>query len=285
MKSTLHLTNKTILLTGASRGIGVEIAKTLAAQGATLIGVARNPAALAETGRLVRAAGGQWHGIVWDVADLPSLPELVAETGPVDILINNAGLEIYRSFANYQLSEIQAVITTNLLAAMELTRLLLPAMQVHQQGQIINIASLAAKKGHPYDSIYSASKAGLWAWSDALRQELYQSGVNVSVLCPGYISEVGMMADTGIPAPTLAGSASPQAVADAVLRIIQQPVPEVIVSKDWPSLVVTRILLALWQLFPGWGDQIYRWIGVTATNRQRVKATAPASRITLEVSV
>lgn len=286
-----NLSNKTILLTGASRGIGAEIAKALATKGATVIGIARNAQALKHVGQSVQAAGGQWRGIAWDLADLTSLPQLVElihdTPHPVDVLINNAGMEIYRAFADFQLSEIQATVTLNLLAAMELSRLLLPAMQAQGRGQIINIASLAAKKGHPYDSVYSASKAGLWAWSDALRQELYGTRIQVSVVCPGYISDVGMMADTGIPAPPLAGSSPPRAVAEAVLKLIQHPCPEVLVNKDPFTVFTTRLFLASWQLFPQWGDYLYRWIGVTATNQQRIRppsletlSTAPRSMIT-----
>jgi len=80
-------------------------------------------------------------------------------------LINNAAIEKYRSFQDYSLEDIQAILATNLVAGMELTRLLLPTMLCQGSGHIVNIGSLAAKKGHPYDSIYSASKAGLLMWS------------------------------------------------------------------------------------------------------------------------
>jgi len=113
---------------------------------------------------------------------------------------------------------------------MELTRLLLPEM-LEKGGCIVNIASLAGKKGVAYNSIYSASKAGMIRWSDGLRQELAGTGVSVSVICPGYIGEVGMFASAGVDAPANLGTSAPQEVAEAVLRVITSHRPEIIVNK------------------------------------------------------
>lgn len=267
------ITGKTVLLTGASRGIGTFIARALAREQTTVVGVSRSQEGLDKVGAEVKALGSQWIGVPFDISKVEELPVLVQQvnqlTGSIDILVNNAGIEIYRAFQDYSTSDLQSVITTNLLAAMELSRLVLPTMLRQGSGHIVNIASLAAKKGHPYDSIYSASKAGLLMWSDSVRQELAGTGVEISVVCPGYVSQQGMLADTGVPAPSLSGTSTPDDVAIAVTRAIKQNKAEVIVNKDLVTVGFTRLLLALWQIFPQFGDAVYRWIGVTKLNQKR----------------
>lgn len=265
---------KTILLTGASRGIGAYIARTLAKEQATVIGVARSPQGLDEVGTEIMAAGGQWIGIPFDISQtnqLSLLVDMVEKIGSIDILINNAGIEIYRAFQDYSAADLRSVIETNLLAAMELSRLVLPSMLARHTGHIVNMASLAAKKGHPYDSIYSASKAGILMWSDALRQELIGTGVQISVICPGYVSDQGLLADTGVPAPKLSGTSTPSLVAKAVVSSIKQNKAEIIVNQDPITVSFTRGLLALWQLFPRFGDTLYKLIGVIELNQIRIK--------------
>jgi short-subunit dehydrogenase len=275
------IAGKTVLLTGASRGIGVFIARALAKEKATVIGVARSQQGLDQVSAEVKALGGQWLGITSDISNIESLPSLVEQinqlAGPIDILINNAGIEIYRPFQDYSTAELQSVLSTNLLAAMELSRLVLPNMLRQGSGHIVNIASLAAKKGPAYNSIYSASKAGMFMWSDAVRQELAGTGVEISIICPGYVSEQGMSADSGVPIPSSSGSSTPTDVAIAVIRAIEQNQPEVIVNKDAMSVNITKLLLALWQIFPLFGDKIHQWIGVTKLNKTRAENQKPVA--------
>lgn len=269
------IAGKTVLLTGASRGIGACIARALAKEQATVVGVARSLEGLNQVGAEIIAAGGQWIGIPFDISQIEQLALLVEKiqnlTGAIDILINNAGIEIYRAFQDYSTTDCKSVIETNLLAAMELSRLVLPSMLARRSGHIVNMASLAAKKGHPYDSIYSASKAGLSVWSDALRQELVGTGVQISIICPGYISEQGLLVDTGVPAPKLSGTSTPNSVTKAVVRSIKQNKAEVIVNQDPITVNFTKVLLVLWQLFPRLGDTLYQSLGVTKLNQIRVK--------------
>jgi short-subunit dehydrogenase len=274
------IAGKTILLTGASRGLGALLANTLAQESCapdqlvTIVGVSRSASGLAAVGEAVTAAGGRWIGIPFDLSQIDQLPLLVekvqAVAGSIDILINNAGIEIYRAFQDYSSADLQMVIGTNLIAPMELSRLLLPLMLQQRQGHIVNIASLAAKKGHPYDSAYSASKAGLVMWSDAIRQELIGTGVEVSIVCPGYIADQGLMLDTGIPAPPLAGTSTADAVAIAVVQAIQRNRAEVIVNQDMITVAMTQGLFALGQWFPRFGDTVYCWLGINETNQRRI---------------
>ncbi|NEQ49339.1 MAG: SDR family NAD(P)-dependent oxidoreductase [Leptolyngbya sp. SIO3F4] len=266
------IVNQIILLTGASGGLGVPIARTLLQAGAIVVGVARNASKL---NQLQMGLGERFIPICFDLSKLHYLDRLIDQindkVGTIDILINNAGLEIYRRFQDYSTEELQAILNINLLVAMELTRRLLPTMQHQHQGHIISVASLAAKKGHPYDSVYSASKAGLLMWSDSLRQELFQTGIQVSVICPGYVANRGMLADTGIPSPKLSGISTPEQVAETVLRAIRYNQAESLINQDWLTAATTRMLLMLWQFIPSLGDAMYRWMGVCELNQKRIR--------------
>lgn len=264
---------KTILLTGASGGIGAHITRILTRQGATVIGVSRSAAKLAQLGEEIAVLGGNFIALPWDLSCVEKLPDLLQECdrlSQVDILINNAGIEIYRAFPDYLATELEAMITVNLLAAMELTRLVLPKMLSRHHGHIVNLASVAGKTGHPYDSVYSASKAGLLIWSDALRQELADTEVKMTAICPGYVASAGLLADTGIPAPRLAGISSPQAVAQAVVKAIAQNQGEIVINGSPMMTGMTKLLLASKQLCPRLQDVVNRWLGVTKLNQKRI---------------
>ncbi len=269
------ITGKTIVLTGASRGIGRFIAHELAQKQATVICISRSQEGLDQVCAEINTLGGKGIGIAFDISKVEQLPILVEKieqiVGSVDILINNAGIEIYKAFQDYSLADIQCVISINLLAAMELTRLLLPNMLSQGSGHIINIASLAGKKGIPYDSIYSASKAGLLMWANAVRQEVVGTGVNISTICPGYISNYGMLADTGVPAPKLAGISKAEDVAKAVIQAIEKNRAEVIINGNMIMHKLTKLLLATEQIFPRLVDVGNQWLGVTKRNKMRIK--------------
>jgi short-subunit dehydrogenase len=270
------IAGKKVLLTGASRGIGVVIARELAQKQATVVGVSRSQEGLDRVCAEIKAMGGKAIGIPFDISKVEQLPTLVEEieelVGSVDILINNAGIEIYKAFPDYSLADLQSVLSINLLAAMELTRLVLPDMLHQRSGHIVNIASLAGKKGHPYDSAYSASKAGLLMWADALRQELAGTGVGISSICPGYISDCGLLADTGIAAPSLAGTSKSEDVVRAVIRAIEKNKAEVMVNGGLLPEILSKLLLAVEQFFPRLGDSVNRWLGITKLNQRRIKS-------------
>lgn len=276
-----QLAGKTVVVTGASRGLGALLAKTLARHQARVVGVARSQSALEAVCTEIVEAGGQAIALPFDLSQSDRLPLLLqqieAAAGPVDVLINNAGLEHYRAFQDCTLADIQSVLSVNLVAAMELTRLVLPACLERRSGHIVNITSLAGKKGHPYDSAYSASKAGLLMWGHALRQELAGTGVHISAVCPGYVGDLGLLADSQVPAPPWAGVSTAEAVVAAVVRAIQHNQAEVLINQGPLPLfsVLTRLLLATEQLFPTFPDITNRWLGVTRLNRQRIAPQPP----------
>lgn len=259
------IAGKTVLLTGASGGIGTFIARALAKEQATIIAVSRSESKLQQICSEIGTLGGRCINIPFDISQVEKLPALVNQVnqlaGQIDIVINNAAIEKYRHFQNYTLEDIQSILTTNLISGMELTRLILPSMIARNSGHIVNIASGSGKKGAPYNSIYSASKAGLIMWTDAVRQELAETKVGVSVVCPGYTA-AGMFFAFGQPAPKLARVSQPTEVAAAVIKAIKQNQPEVLL--DGP---LTRLLFSNIQLFPEFGDKIFRWIGVNKLNK------------------
>ncbi len=267
------LKGKTVLLTGASRGLGVYIARNLAKEQATIVGVSRSKLSLDQVSDQIKAVGGKWISIPFDMTNVAELSTLASQihevAGPVDILINNAGVEMYRNFVDYSLEEIQSILTTNLIAAVEITRLLLPSMLERRSGHIVNIASIGGKKGVAYNSIYSASKAGLILWSDAIRQELTGTDVNISTICPGYISKVGMTVKTRVPVPPLAGISTPTKVADAVIKSLKKNQAEVIVNESFLTEGLTKVMFAIGQIYPEIVDTIYRLIGVVKLNQMR----------------
>lgn len=292
------LTGKIAVLTGVSRGIGLALSQALAARGMHLIGIARDPAPLEGWAQdIMGRYGVRAVGLAADLGQDQAWAELSARiltaacciqtaaspsadpNQPVSpiihLLINNAGIEIYRAFADYDPAEIEAVIRVNLLAAMGLTQALLPHLAAG--AQIVNMASLAAKKSHPYDSPYAASKAGLLVWSRSLRQELAARGIGVSAICPGYVVDQGMLADTGIGAPPLAGRSPAQRVITATLGAIAHNRAEVIVNQNPLFEGLTRVMLSAEQLVPALGDVSNQWLGITKLNRQRAKATARAT--------
>lgn len=268
---------KTILLTGASRGIGALIARELAKQQATVICVSRSQSGLERICAEIDDLGGRAIGITFDISKVERMPELIYEikqlTGSfhVDILINNAGIEIYRAFQNYSFKDIQLVLSVNLIAAIELTRLVLPGMLKKGGGHIVNIASLTGKKGHPYDSIYSASKAGLLMWADALRKELAHTHIEVSNICPEYFQQ-GLLADTRVPAASMTGIYTPENVAIAVRYAIQNNGVEVIANNGFFLRNLTKLKFAIEQFFPKFDDAANVDSDVNELNQKRIRA-------------
>lgn len=259
-----NIADKTVVLTGASGGIGAFIARALAKKGATVVGISRSQAELEQICAEVDRLGGKGIPVPFDISQLEQLPILIekieANVGAVDILINNAAIEKFRPFQNYGLEDIQSILTLNLHAPMELTRLLLPGMSDRNSGHIVNISSGAGKKAAPYNSIYSASKAGLIMWSEAIRQELANTNVGVSIICPG-CTNAGMYLALDIPAPSGAKIAEPTEVADVVIKAIEQNHKEVILDS-----FAVKVFYALSQLSPEFGDSMIQKSGVIETN-------------------
>jgi short-subunit dehydrogenase len=180
----------TALVTGASGGIGLEIARELAARGHDLALVARSADRLAAAAQAL----GQAHGVTCRVLPLdlsaPGAPErvrdwLAAEGVPVDVLVNNAGFGLHGAFAESDLGRELEMLQLNVVALTALSRLFVKPMVARRSGRILNVASTAAFVPGPFMAVYYASKAYVLSLSAALANELAGSGVSVTVLCPG----------------------------------------------------------------------------------------------------
>ncbi|HEX4172696.1 MAG TPA: SDR family NAD(P)-dependent oxidoreductase [Acetobacteraceae bacterium] len=169
------------LITGGAKGIGLAIARRLAADGASLALIGRDGAALQ------RAASelGARHAIA-DINDTAVLREAVTSLGRCDILVNNAGAALSKPFAKHDLSDFQAMLAVNLLGAVTTCQAVLPGMRVRGFGRIVNIASTAGLKGYPYVTAYVAAKHALVGFTRALAQETVKQGVTVNAVCPGF---------------------------------------------------------------------------------------------------
>ena len=214
----MQLNGKTVLLTGASSGLGPHIARRLHGAGAKLILSARNRDAL----QALAAETGDSRVLPADLAQRGEAERLAAEAGAVDVLVSNAGVPASGALQDIAVAHIDRALEVNVRAGIVLTRLLLPAMLERGSGQIVLMASMAGHVPGPKTSVYNATKFALRGFGLALRQELQGSGVGVSLVSPTYVSEAGMWAETGQTAPAIAGEVTPAAVADAVLRAIRQ---------------------------------------------------------------
>ncbi|MEO0409280.1 MAG: SDR family oxidoreductase [Cyanobacteria bacterium P01_A01_bin.135] len=181
---------QTALVTGASSGIGKVLAKVLAERKMNLVLVARSGDVLRTLAdELAQQHGIRAEAIVQDLTEpdaARTVREAVAERGmAVDILVNNAGFGDYGPFSDRPRERHLDMIRLNVLALVDLTYQVLPAMQAKGSGSIINIASIAAFQPIPYLSVYAASKSFVLSFSEALWAEVKDSGVRVTCICPG----------------------------------------------------------------------------------------------------
>lgn len=184
---------RTIVITGASSGIGAALARALAAPGRTLALLGRNAERLESVATACRAKGATCRIASLDVTDTQRLSTFIEEIesgAPIDLLIANAGILDGRSAdQTVENAEVaRRVIETNLLAAVDLVHLVLPGMRKERRGHILLVASLASLVPLPDAPAYSASKAGLLAYGLALRDAIAAEGIQVVVACPGFVA-------------------------------------------------------------------------------------------------
>lgn len=259
------LKGKTALLTGASRGIGVYLARALADRGMNLALVARSAEGLQKVKAELEPRGVKVLCVPTDVGDRAALEALVervqVEFGTIDVLVNNAGLEQGEIYTEFSRDGIQQIIDVNLTAPMLLTHLVLPGMLKQGEGHVVNIASGAGLAGIAYNETYSATKHGLVGFTRSLVATAEGEGwpVGFSTILPGFVADAGMYEDmraqTGMEAPALFGTSPPEKVATATLRAIEKDLLEVIVNPR-PFRPIAIFLL----LFPG----RTKWFGRTS---------------------
>jgi short-subunit dehydrogenase len=225
------------LVTGASSGIGAVTARELASRGARVVLAARRADRLVEQVAAITSAGGQATAIEADVADTAALERLAREAvavyGRVDALINNAGIGSAKRFAKADPADIERMVSVNLLAPMLLTRLLLPEMLERKRGAIVCVASVS---GHiATETVYSATKFGVRGFALSLRRELRGTGVNVSVVSPGFVR-------TELTAWRRAPMPGPEIVATAIAGLLTHPRREVVVPGVYRGAIAVETL-------------------------------------------
>ena len=256
------------VLTGASRGIGAAIAEDLAARYAVVVLAARGRSGLEETAAKVRAKNGNPILVTADVRTEEGRNSLIAAAeaeGDIEVLVNNAGIELAVPVVEQSTFEIESQLDVNLRAPILLTRRVLPGMVKRGRGSIVMVSSMSGKSPTPYNSVYSATKFGLNGFAGSLQFELRGTGVNVGVVCPGFVSGKGMWADTNVKAPLMMREVAVEKVVAAVRKVIAGT-PEVLVT---PGPV--RPLLALSQMRPTWIPVILRWMGITNVLEERAR--------------
>jgi NADP-dependent 3-hydroxy acid dehydrogenase YdfG len=219
------LRERTAIITGAGRGIGRAIARAFAAEGATVVLAARSRADLAAVAAEVREAGGRALAIPTDVTQDTAVEALVeqaaTETQRIDILVTSAGLASFGPVADTKPADWDAMLSLNLRAAIMCCRAVLPTMIRQRGGTILNLSSIASRRALPGSAVYTATKAGLEAFSRVLAEELRPHGVRVGVLVPGAVDTP--IWDTMGPTPPRDKMLRPEDVARAAVLMATLP--------------------------------------------------------------
>ncbi len=179
---------KRAIVTGASSGIGRELALELARQGARLVLTARRQERLDQLVGEIREQGGEAHAVVGDITEAALRDQVLrvaqAQLGGLDLLVNNAGVGAIGPFRKASESRLRRVMEVNFFAPAELTRAALPLLRAGDQPMIVNVSSVLGHRAVPKKSEYSASKFALHGLSDALRAEFARDGIDVLLLSP-----------------------------------------------------------------------------------------------------
>ncbi|HEY5342719.1 MAG TPA: SDR family NAD(P)-dependent oxidoreductase [Solirubrobacteraceae bacterium] len=221
----MKISGSTVLLTGATGGIGHAIARELHGRGAKLILTGRRTDVLEPL-----AAELDARALAVDLSDSAEVERLVAEAGEVDILVANAALPGSGRLESFTMDEIDRALNVNLRAPIVLAHALLGAMVARGRGHLLFVSSLQGKAATPGASLYCASKFGMRGFASGLRADLHASGVGVSTVFPGFIRNAGMFADAGVKLPPGVGTRAPEDVAHAVVRAIERNRAEIDVA-------------------------------------------------------
>ena len=184
-----NLSGKTVIVTGGGGGIGGATCRRFAQEGAKVAVFDMNLDAAQKVADEIRAAGGTAQAFKCDITDRAAVDAAVAGAeaalGPVGVLVNNAGWDVFKPFTKTVPAEWDKLIAINLTGALHMLHAVLPGMAERKAGRIVNVASDAARGGSSGEAVYSACKGGLVALSKTLAREHARQGITVNVVCPG----------------------------------------------------------------------------------------------------
>jgi short-subunit dehydrogenase len=223
----VELNGSRILLTGATGGLGGAIARALHARGAHLVATGRRVEVL---DGLVSELGDRVEARALDLSDGGSVRGFCEEVGQVDVLVANAGLPGTGKLDEYTPEQIDRVLDVNLRAPIQMTNALLPAMLERDRGHLVYISSMSGKVATARSSLYNGTKFGLRGFAYAVREDLRDTGVGVTTVFPGFISDAGMWADGGQELPKMIRTKTPEDVASAVIKGIEKDKAEIDVA-------------------------------------------------------
>ena len=211
------LKGKTIIVTGGGGGIGGSTCQRLAQEGAQVAVLDRDLGAAQKTAAQITEAGGTALALACDITQRTdidaALAQIEAQLGPVDVLVNNAGWDVFKPFTQTNEHEWERLIAINLTGALHMHHAVLPRMVERRAGRIVNIASDAARVGSSGEAVYAACKGGLVSFSKTIAREHARHGISVNVVCPGP-TETALFAGFADAAP------NPEKLREAFVRAI-----------------------------------------------------------------
>jgi len=225
--------SKTVVVTGGGGGIGGATCRRFAGEGARVAVFDINLDAAEKVAAAIRTGGGAAVAIRCDITDRASVDAAVAaaesKLGPVDVLVNNAGWDVFRPFTKTEPAQWDRLIAINLTGALHMHHAVLPGMVARKSGRIVNIASDAARVGSSGEAVYAACKGGIVAFSKTIAREHARHGINVNVVCPG-------PTDTALFADYKEGAGNPEKLEEAFRRSI--PLGRIGQPNDLPAAIL-----------------------------------------------
>jgi 2-hydroxycyclohexanecarboxyl-CoA dehydrogenase len=227
------LEGKTVVVTGGGGGIGGATCRRFAAEGARVAVFDLSIEAAQKVAEAIRTAGGEALALRCDITNRAEVEAALAQTqaqlGPLDVLVNNAGWDVFRPFTKTEPAQWEKLIAINLTGALHMHHAVLPGMVERKRGRIINIASDAARVGSSGEAVYAACKGGLVAFSKTIAREHARHGITVNVVCPG-------PTDTALFAEYKEGAGNPEKLLEAFQRSI--PLGRIGQPDDLPGAIV-----------------------------------------------